>query len=130
MILSFPPRLIQEPVTFHMVRDFDLEVNILRATVRPRERGRMVIKVVGSKENLDRAFEYLEAQGVQVDALVQEMRYNPELCVHCTACTAVCPTGALAVDPESREVSFDPSKCIICESCIPACSYRAVESQF
>lgn len=130
LVISFPPRLIQEPVTYHLIRDYDLQVNILRATVRPRERGRMVVEIKGEKKNLDRAFEYMESVGLQVDPLVQEMRYYPERCVHCTACTAVCPTEALTVDPSSRELVFDASHCIICESCIPACSYAAIESQF
>ncbi|MBI5522645.1 MAG: 4Fe-4S dicluster domain-containing protein [Desulfarculus sp.] len=130
LVISFPPRLIQEPVTYHLIRDYDLQVNILRATVRPRERGRMVVEIKGEKKNLDRAFEYMESVGLQVDPLVQEMRYYPERCVHCTACTAVCPTEALTVDPASRELVFDASHCIICESCIPACSYAAIESQF
>ena len=130
VVLNFPPRLIQEPVTYHLVRDYDLQVNIMRALVRPREKGRMVLELTGSQANMDKAFEYLDQAGVQVDALVQELRYNPELCVHCTACTAFCPTGALSVDAETRKIVFDASQCILCESCIPACAYRAIECQF
>lgn len=130
VILSFPPRLIQDPVTYHLIRDYDLQINILRAQVNPRERGRMVVEMQGNKGNLEKAMGYLENAGVQVDALVQEMRYWPERCINCSACTAVCPTQALSVDPKTREVSFEPTKCIICESCIPTCSYGAIESQF
>jgi len=130
VILSFPPRLIQEPVTYHLVRDYNLEVNILRATVRPRERGRMVVKIQGRKDDLEKGFQYLEDHGVQVDPLVQEMRYHADRCIHCTACTAMCPTDALTVDPGTRRVVFEPSACIVCESCIPACGYKAIESQF
>ncbi len=130
LVISFPPRLIQEPVTYHLIRDYNLQVNILRATVRPRERGRMVVELMGDKKDLDRAFEYMEDVGLQADPLVQEMRYYPERCVHCTACTAVCPTEALTVDPQSRELIFEASHCIICESCIAACPYSAIESQF
>jgi Fe-S-cluster-containing dehydrogenase component len=90
----------------------------------------MVVELQGEKANLDRALAYMDQQGLQVDPMVQEMRYYPDLCVHCTACAAVCPTGALSVDPQSREIRFDASLCIICESCIPTCAYRAIESQF
>lgn len=130
LVLSFPPRLISEPVTYHLIKDFDLQVNILRATVRPREAGRMVVELQGSKESLDSGLDYLENQGVIVDALVQEIRHYPERCIHCTACTAMCPTDALVVDRSTQEVIFDPAHCILCESCIPACSYRAIECQF
>ena len=130
VIFSFPPSLIEEPVTYLLVKDFDLQVNILRATVRPRERGRMVVELEGDKQNLDRAFAFLEDRGVQLDPLVQEMRHNQDRCVSCTACTALCPTGALSVDAQTRELVFEAGKCIICEACIPACSYAALESQF
>ncbi len=130
LVLSFPPRLIQEPVTYHLVRDYDLQINIMRATVKPRERGRMVVEMRGEKENLEKALRYLDEQGIQVDTLVQEMRYHPDRCIHCTACTAVCPTGALSVDRQAMEVIFDAQQCIICEACIPTCSYQAIQSQF
>jgi Fe-S-cluster-containing dehydrogenase component len=130
MVFSFPPTLVEEPVTYRLIKDFDLQVNILRATVRPRDRGRMVVELRGEKDNLEKALDFLEERGVQVDPLVQEMRHLGERCVHCTACTALCPTGALKVDSDSREVSFDHTACIICEACIPACSYGALESQF
>jgi len=130
VVLSFPPTLIEEPVTYHLVKDFDLSVNILRATVRPRDRGRMVLELEGTGQNIEQAFDWLEDRGVQLDPLVQEMRHHPERCTHCTACTALCPTGALSADPDTRELVFDHAKCIICEACLPACSYGALASKF
>ena len=130
VVLSFPPSLIEEPVTYRLIRDFDLQVNILRATVRPREKGRMVVELKGDKNNLKKAFDYLDETGVQVDPLVQEMRVHKDLCVNCTACVAVCPTKALKVAPDTRELVFEPTLCIICEACIPVCSYGAIESKF
>ncbi|MCF8041993.1 MAG: 4Fe-4S dicluster domain-containing protein [Desulfarculaceae bacterium] len=130
LVLSFPPRLIQQPVTSDLIRQFDLEVNILRARVVPRESGRIVMQLKGSAKSIKAGLDYLEEQGVQVDPMVQEMRHYGENCVQCTACTAVCPTDALTVEPVSREIVFEPSHCIMCESCIAACSYGAMESQF
>ncbi len=130
LVLSFPPRLIQQPVTNDLIRRFDLEINILRARVEPRERGRIVMELKGSAKSFKEALEYLEEVGVQVDPMVQEMRHYSDRCVACTACTAVCPTDALTVNPATRELVFEPSHCIMCESCIAACSYGAMESQF
>lgn len=130
IVISFPPSLVEEPITYRLVKDYNLVINILRATVRPRESGRMVVEMRGKQKDMDQAFEYLEQQGVSIDPLVQEMRYHSERCTACTACTAVCPTGALSVDEQTRELVFDHKKCIICEACIPACSYGAIESHF
>ena len=130
LVMSFPPTLVEEPVVYKLIKEFDLEVNIMRARVDPRKQGRMVLEIRGSKANLDKAYEYLQTGGIQLDPLVQEMRHMKDRCVDCTACTAVCPTGALKVEPDTREVVFEPSLCIICESCISTCSYGALESQF
>ena len=130
LVFSFPPRLIQEPVTSNLIRKFDLEVNLLRARIQPREQGRIVAELSGSPESLEAGLDYLEEQGVQVDTLIQEIRHYSDRCVQCTACTAVCPTDALTVEPQSRELIFDPSHCIMCEACLAACSYGAMESQF
>ena len=130
LVLSFPPRLTQQPVTYDLIRKFDLQVNILRARVVPRERGRIVMELRGSAKDIKAGLDYLEEQGVQVDPMVQEMRHYTDKCVQCTACTAVCPTDALTIEPVSREIIFEPSHCIMCESCIAACSYGAMESQF
>ena len=130
VVFSFPPRLVSEPITYRLVKDFNLQVNILRAMVSPREQGRMVVEITGDKQRILDALDFLIDRGVMVDALVQELRHYPDLCVNCTACTALCPTEALTVDSTTREVSYDPAECILCESCIPACSYQALESQF
>jgi ferredoxin len=130
IVLTFPPTLIDEPVTYHLIKDFDLEVNILRATVRPGEVGRLVLGLTGKKKDLDAAFEYLEKVGVTVDPVVQEMRFLSDRCHHCTACIPICPTGALDVDRETWQVSFDGTKCILCESCVQVCAYKAIDIEF
>ncbi|MCF8034618.1 MAG: 4Fe-4S binding protein [Desulfarculaceae bacterium] len=130
LVFSFPPRLIQEPVTSNLIRNFDLEVNLLRARIQPREQGRIVAELSGTSESLAAGMAYLEDQGVEVDTLIQEIRHYSDLCINCTVCTGVCPTDALTVNPGTQELVFDASHCIMCEACVAACSYGAMESQF
>ncbi|MCB2225963.1 MAG: 4Fe-4S binding protein [Desulfarculaceae bacterium] len=130
LVFSFPPLLIHEPVTSNLIRKYDLEVNLLRARIQPREQGRIVAELSGTPESISAGVAYLENQGVQVDTLIQEIRHYSDRCINCTACTGVCPTDALTVDPESDEVVFEASHCIMCEACLAACSYGAMESLF
>ncbi|MEE9526936.1 MAG: 4Fe-4S binding protein, partial [Syntrophobacteria bacterium] len=51
-------------------------------------------------------------------------------CIECTACSSVCPTGALSVERKDMHVLFDHEKCIACELCIPACPYEAMQISF
>lgn len=127
VVLSFPPSNVEEPVTYRLIKDYDLVVNILRASIDPGKQGRMVVELSGEESQLSHAFNYLEKQGVSIEPLSQEIRHIEERCTGCTACVPICPTAALDVDRETWKVSYDPEKCIVCLSCLEACIYRAVE---
>jgi len=47
-------------------------------------------------------------------------------CVHCGACTAVCPSGALSIEAPRWELSFEKDKCDICQLCARACPVHAI----
>ncbi len=126
VVLSFPPAEVEEPITYHLIRDCGLMVNILRATIDPGKEGRMVVDLSGVERDLTRGFDYLETAGVKVEPLAEEMEHNKDSCVGCTACVPICPTGSLRVDRESWEVSYEPDKCVVCLSCVDACPYRAM----
>jgi ferredoxin len=130
MVLRFPPRLVDQPIVCNLVRRYDLEFNILRAAVTPREEGLLVLAVKGTETACDEGMKYLEDVGVKVQPLSQEIVRSETRCTHCGACVAVCPSGALALDAESRKVIFDNEKCIACEFCVRACPTRAMEVHF
>ncbi|MFH1046638.1 MAG: NIL domain-containing protein [Candidatus Omnitrophota bacterium] len=130
LVLTFPTKLLDQPVTYHLIKDFDLMVNILRANVTPDEEGRLVIEITGEKPAVDKGMKYLSELGVKLQPVAQEIHWYEDKCDHCTACIPVCPTGALSLDRNSMYISFDNKKCIMCGLCIPVCPYRAMEMLF
>ena len=61
-------------------------------------------------------------------------KFEPELkfiapdCDGCGKCIGVCPTGAIAFDPETPgKITVDRSKCTVCGKCVEACPKRALE---
>jgi len=126
-VLTFPSALVREPITSRLVRDHNLDVNILRAIISPDEQGHMVIEVTGDETGIQSGQEYLARIGVQCEPLAQDVRLLADRCVHCTACITACPCGALSVDRSTMRVSFDGDKCIGCGLCLPVCSYKAME---
>jgi L-aspartate semialdehyde sulfurtransferase ferredoxin len=130
LVLSFPPPLIDQPVTYELVRKYNLKINILRARITPREQGRLVVEVTGSKKDLDAGLRFLEEVKVEATALAQDVKFHEERCIECSACTSVCPTKALSVGGPERHVSFDREQCIACELCIPVCPYNVMEIVF
>ena len=125
--LRFPKEISTQPIVCYLTKDYDLLFNILNATVLPRKEGVMVLELSGLKKNFREGVRYLKDQGIQVENASQEVKRDKKKCTHCGACTAVCPTGALAVQRTDMSVLFSQDKCSVCELCVPACPTRAME---
>lgn len=126
--LTFPPRQSLKPVVYHLVKDYDIVPNILRAQIQPGQEGRMLLEVNGRKEQLARGIEFLETQGLTVREAASDIRLDEAECVVCGLCTAVCRSGALTLGGDT--LVFDKDKCVYCEACVQACPRRAVTLQF
>lgn len=126
VVLHFPARRVDEPVIYKLVKDYDLVLNVLKASIMPNEEGRMVMELSGTKENYDKGIKYLQGAGVKIQSLGQDVRRNDERCTHCGVCVAVCPSSALSLDHKTRLIKFDAAECTACELCVLACPPRAM----
>jgi len=126
-ILKFPKKLVDQPITYHLVKKFDLKINILQAHVTPKEEGQLILGVEGSKNKIGQGLEYLQATNVDVQSLGQEVSLDPHKCVDCGYCIPLCPPKAFQLDPNTMEVTLDKDKCIACGICVNICPYHAVE---
>jgi ferredoxin len=127
LVLRFPPEIVDQPIVYRLVKDFNLVFNILKAMITPGKEGIMILELSGDKENLEKGLKFLTDVGVDVKTIAQQVAKNEEVCIHCGACTAVCPTGALFVDRQTFQVIYDPEKCTACGFCVSACITKAME---
>lgn len=127
LILRFPKTEVQKPIVCNLARQFDLVFNILNAGILPRKEGFMVLELSGVRKNFREGVQYLKSQGVDVQNASQEVKRDDEVCTHCGACTAVCPTDALSIKRPEMTVEFDQSKCSVCELCVRACPPKAMK---
>ncbi|MFA5355893.1 MAG: NIL domain-containing protein [Candidatus Omnitrophota bacterium] len=130
IVLHFPHRLVDQPIVYKLVKEYDLQFNILKAYVTPQEEGLMVLELTGKEDNFKKGVEYLQSCGVRIQPLSQDVIRNQSKCTDCGACVPICPTGALVVDPITRKVLFYDNKCIACELCVKICPTRAMEVRF
>ncbi|MDP8233657.1 MAG: NIL domain-containing protein [Candidatus Saelkia tenebricola] len=130
IVLHFPRSLVDKPIICKLIREFDLDFNILKASVTPNEEGLLVLELIGEDKDLKKAVEYLKSNGVTVQSLSKDIIRNDKKCTHCGVCVVYCPTGALFVDNETQEVLFQEDKCIGCEICVNICPLRAMEVHF
>jgi len=127
IVLHFPKRLADRPIVYRLIKDYDLEFNILKASITPEEEGLMVLELNGEQEDYDKGIRYLIETGVEIQSLSQDVFCSEERCTHCGACITICPTGAFELDPVTRYVSFHNEKCVACGLCLKACPPRAME---
>lgn len=130
IVMRFPRRMVDRPIISRLAKDYNLDFNILKASVTPEEEGLLVLEMSGKQDDFDRGIEYLTKTGVKIQALSQDVTRNEERCTHCGACITVCPAGAFELDPKTRKIFFRDKKCIACGLCIKACPPRAMELHF
>ncbi len=127
IVIRYEADIVDKPIVYSLVKDFDLAFNIMRARISPRREGLVVLDLTGKKKNFDRAIRYLKNLGLNVEPLSKSVVQNIDKCVHCGACLAFCTTSALFIDKETMKVKFDPEKCNGCALCVKACPPRAME---
>jgi len=130
VVLHFPPRLVDQPIIYRLVKDYNLVLNIMKASVTPKEEGLLILELSGGRKDYDKGIQYLSEVGVRIQSLGQDIVRNESRCTHCGACVAICPTGALALDPVTRRVNFREDRCTACELCVLPCPPRAMEVHF
>jgi ferredoxin len=127
MVLHFPRSLVEKPIICRLAKDFNLEFNILKASITPKEEGLLVLELSGGSEDYEKGTKYLTEVGIVVQPLSQDVVRNEARCTHCGACVVFCPSGAFTIDPVTRRVDFDGARCVACGICVPACPPRAME---
>jgi len=127
VVIRYTADIVEQPLIYQLVKQYDLVFNILKARIFPRREGVIVLELTGTRENFDLGIRFLREKGLKVEPLSKSVSQNPEKCVHCGACTGFCPTSALYLDRTTMKVLFEPEKCNGCELCVSACPSRAME---
>ena len=125
--IRYPKDISDKPIIYRLIKQYDVEVNILRANILPQREGILIIEMAGAKPNIKDGLEYLKQLGVTIERLATRIRRDEERCFQCGACTGVCPVAALYIRREDMAVLFDPDKCTGCNQCVLICPVRAME---
>ena len=129
-ILNFPPESGDKAFTYHLVKDYDIRINILKAEVYPGKRGSLLLELQGKRENIEQGVEYIKSNKIICESLDKRIHFQHEKCIDCGNCTAVCFAGALTMNPQSWKLEFKKDKCVVCELCISACPLKLFKIDF
>ena len=68
MKLTFPERLVKEPVLFTVAKQYDVMPNIRRAKVSATA-GEVELDLTGEEEDLDRAMAHFDQAGILIELM-------------------------------------------------------------
>jgi len=66
-VLRFDKTTWNQPIVCRLASEYGLTFNILKAFIVPRQEGRMVLEIIGDKENCKKGLQYLRRCGVRVE---------------------------------------------------------------
>jgi len=130
LVLNFSENLSKEPVTFNLVKKYDLSINILKAEILPGRGGELLIEVDGHEKDLTEGIDFLQNKGVRVEGVEKRISFNEKDCINCGACTAVCFSEALVIERPRWELKFDSNRCVACGLCVKSCPLKLFSVTF
>lgn len=130
MTLIFPADTSDKPITWQLVKEFDLKVNILKAEVTAGKKGHLLIELDGAESSINAAKKFMEEERIRMVAVKRQIIVDEEKCIHCGACTGVCFSDALKINTETGKLQFLPENCIVCGLCIDGCPIGAIKAGF
>jgi benzoyl-CoA 2,3-epoxidase subunit A len=64
--------------------------------------------------------------GIADNTVIQQHLIDPEICIRCNTCEAICPVGAITHD--SRNYVVDADICNLCMACISPCPTGSIDN--
>jgi ferredoxin len=125
-VLTFPERIVTKPITYRLVKDFDLQFNILKAEITAEIEGKILIEIKGEKLKLEQGIDFLLKEGITIQDASRDIIVDRQQCINCGMCPSLCPTQALTMDSKKHELIFDKYKCILCGFCENSCPVNAI----
>ena len=127
--LHYPLTSITVPLVSTLIKKYNIEMNILHADISLNKTGKLVADLKGEDQDIDDALVFIKEQGVEYKLFNNKLIWQEESCIHCGACTAVCPSNALTMNKETWCLEFDKEKCLVCGLCTKACPLNVMSLQ-
>jgi ferredoxin len=130
VILSFPADTAEFPLTYALVKQFDVQINILKASIEAGKTGTLFLEMIAESDKLDQAFAFLEEKGVVISPITSRISYDDTKCIDCGNCASACISQALTIAKPDWKLKFKPENCVLCKLCLKTCPLQLFKIEF
>ena len=128
MIMKFTKDITNQPITYDLIKKYDLRINILKADINFKFEGYVVLDIDGHSKDIADGLLYLESLGVEADLITNTIEIDRKLCVACGVCTGTCAVRALSMDKDNWSLMYTENRCVGCNRCVGVCPTRAIKN--
>jgi ferredoxin len=129
-IFTFSQKMANKPITYQLIKDHNLMVNILNAEITAHKRSYLLVEICGSEESLLSGIRFLEENSVRCEPFKKQLLFDENNCISCGSCTGVCYSKALIQDKSDRNIKFKAEMCTACGLCLKACPLQLLSLNF
>ncbi|OPL08749.1 MAG: hypothetical protein AVO33_09235 [delta proteobacterium ML8_F1] len=130
IMITFPAEHTGTPLTYRLIKDYDLIINILKADIGYNNIGHILYEIEGEAAMISKTIADINQSGMHCEILDAIIEVDKNQCTDCGLCTAVCFTGALSIASPDWELAYNPQKCTGCDLCVPVCPSMAISKAF
>lgn len=130
VILTFPVDATDRPLTYELIRIYDIKINILKGEIQPGRTGSLLIEMDADELRIEQAIAFLNDNGVTVSPVSSKISYDEASCINCGNCASACFSHALTIEAPDWKLQFNPEKCIACKLCLKACPLKLFKIEF
>ncbi len=127
LAINFSEKLTTTPLTYRLVKEFDLKVNILKANIDFNHNGHILYEIIGSKEQIEATLQELSTLDLTYRLVDSTIKIDRDICTDCGLCTSVCLSDALTIGEPDWELDFNTENCVGCNNCILVCPSQAIK---
>lgn len=129
-LFTFPAAVSSQPITYLLIKEFDIKINILRAEYSLGREGHLLMELDAEEGSIEKALMFLGAKGIEYQGIEKRLSFNEKACIDCGSCTAVCFSNALSIKAPEWRLIFKPDLCIACGLCVKACPLQLITLTF